>query len=307
MASWAQVALDGGAVLDMAAWGRSLLAYSTMERGVAGWDLRVGRDAWTLPALPAAGVVEHFVLDSSSHDWVLTGTSRGQLSLWDMRALRLPVSTWQHPAGVPIAALAQAQAAPQRLGLSEATGPLVYVACGEQEVGLWDVADAKCRQASPICAPGLPFCRPVHVLLTLPLACHAALQVLRVLHPGTSEAARRHVPAALAQPPGGLVQSRGQDMMSRARQLAIAELQTPQTRRECCHALLPTPGGQLLAGSSDCVVRCWDSGRPQQSYVVCTPPPLMPATHAAGEPSGGEGLGPEASSSTAVDVPQVRC
>ena len=85
-------------------------------------------------------------------------------------------------------------------------------------------------------------------------------------------------------------------MMGCARQLAISELQAPPARREGCRALLPTPGGQLLAGGSDRAVRCWDSGRPAQSYVVCAPPP-PPVPAPAGEP--GEG-----GAATVVDVPQ---
>lgn len=144
-----QVAPGGGAVLDLAAWGPSLLVHSSQRGGLAAWDLRGGRDAWALPSSPSAGVVECFVLDPSSHNWLLGGSSRGQLSLWDVR-FRLPVNTWQHPGGAPISALALASAPPQRLGLGGATAPLVYVAAGEQEVGLWDIGEAKCQQASDV-------------------------------------------------------------------------------------------------------------------------------------------------------------
>lgn len=135
----------GGAVLDLAAWGPSLLVHASQQGGVAAWDLRTGRDAWVLPCSPAAGVVERFALDPSSQNWLLAGSSRGQLTLWDTRFL-LPVNAWQHPTGAPVAALALAQAPPQRLGLAAGGAPLAYVAAGEQEVGLWDVAEAKCLQ-----------------------------------------------------------------------------------------------------------------------------------------------------------------
>ena len=65
-------------------------------------------------------------------------------------------------------------------------------------------------------------------------------------------------------------------------------------------ALLPTAGGQLLAGSSDCAVRCWDSGRPQQSYVVCAPPP--PSTAADGGAAAAAGV--EGGHVPAADIPQ---
>ncbi|KAL4452504.1 hypothetical protein ABPG75_008166 [Micractinium tetrahymenae] len=258
-----QVSPDGSAVLDLAAWGPSLLVYTTQQGGLAAWDVRLGRDAWSLPYCPAQGALERLVLDPASQNWLLGGTSRGHLCLWDAR-FRLPVNSWQHPGGAGISALALAAAPPQRLGLGLGAagaggGPLLYVAAGDQEVGLWDIAEAKCQQ------------------------------VLRVLRPGASDAARRQVPASLSPPQAGLLPPRGLDMMSRARQLAISELQAPATRRrEGCRALLPTPGGQLLAGGADRTVRCWDSGRPAHSYVVCAPPPPIPAP----APAGSAGSGP---------------
>lgn len=137
---------DGSAVLDLAAWGPSLLVYSTQAGGLAAWDLRMGQDAWSLPHSPVAGAVERLVLDPTSQNWLVGGTSRGHLCLWDAR-FRLPVNEWQHPAGVPVAALALAEAPPQRLGLGGRGGaPLLYVAAGDQEVGLWDVAEGTCQQ-----------------------------------------------------------------------------------------------------------------------------------------------------------------
>jgi phosphoinositide-3-kinase regulatory subunit 4 len=80
-------------------------------------------------------------------NWLVTGSTRGQLVLWDVR-FRLPVNTWQHPGGSPVSALALASAPPGRLGLRPgvAAGPLLYVAAGESEVGLWDVAEGRCLQ-----------------------------------------------------------------------------------------------------------------------------------------------------------------
>ena len=140
---------SGSSVLDLASWGPSLLVYSTQQGGLAAWDLRTGQDAWALPSSPVQGVVERFVCDPASQNWLVGGTSRGHLSLWDIR-FRLPLNTWQHPAGAPISALALASAPAQRLGLGGSpAAPLLYVAAaGEQEVGVWDIAEAKCQQAS---------------------------------------------------------------------------------------------------------------------------------------------------------------
>ncbi|GAB4818761.1 hypothetical protein N2152v2_005807 [Parachlorella kessleri] len=272
-----QVSPNSGSVLDVSSWGPSLLVYATQRGGVAAWDLRMSADAWALPASPSQGLLERFALDPSpGQNWLVTGSTRGHLTLWDIR-FRLPVNSWQHPAAGTVASLAVAAAPPTRLGIRQgaAAGPLLYVAAGENEVGLWDVAEGRC------------------------------LQVLRVLRPGALEASRRAVPSALAPPShsslGGGLGARQQDMMGRAKQLGIGELQTPQPRKDGCRALLPTPAGPVLWAGTDRTVRCWDAAKPQQSYVVCTAPPPVPLPHPAQLPPAG-GIAQAAAAAQAGDA-----
>ena len=97
-------------------------------------------------------------LDPTGTNWLVTGSSRGHLTLWDMR-FRLPVASWQLPRAGPSAcpvhidALAPALAPAARLGLAVGDplprSPLVYVAAGPHEVSLWDVETGHCHQ---VCA-----------------------------------------------------------------------------------------------------------------------------------------------------------
>lgn len=74
-----------GAILHVKQWG-PLLMYVTQRGGVHAWDTRMKRDAWVLPASPRLGLVGHTALDSSERGtWLLTGSSRGYLALWDVR------------------------------------------------------------------------------------------------------------------------------------------------------------------------------------------------------------------------------
>ncbi len=148
------------------------------------------------------GFVERIATDPSGPNWLVTASSRGHLTLWDMR-FNLAVNSFQQPqvtlfthnfirpvrpaqcclcfgspcgivcgmheqilpqprnftalsfqstAGLvqnyPVEALAPALATPARLGLQESSiaVPLVYVAAGPQEVGLWDIEQGKCHQ-----------------------------------------------------------------------------------------------------------------------------------------------------------------
>jgi phosphoinositide-3-kinase regulatory subunit 4 len=245
--------------MDIVGCGTDVLV-AAMQRGpVAGWDLRARADrasavAWELQVLPIHGAVARLCCDpGNGHNWVVTGTARGQMCLWDLRFL-LPVNSWRHPAGAAVNAMALATAPSSRLGLSQdasAARPLLFVAAGEREVALWDVGDGSCKE------------------------------VLRVLRRGAPEAEHRQPPAALAAQP---VVPRAVDVMGRAKQLGIAELQSPQPRKEGFRALLPRPSGQLLTGGTDRAIRCWDCERPQRSYMVAAPPSddLLAGPHGQG-------------------------
>jgi hypothetical protein len=125
--------------------------------------------------------------------------------------------------------------------------------------------------------------------------------------------------------------------MGRARQLGVGQLQEPKQWKNGCarddaallraalgraeraqlphvatgrepalrcrfRALLPTAGGQLLAGGTDRVVRCWDSARPERSYVVCCPPGGAPCRAASPAPTGAADAPP----CWSVDMPRYR-
>lgn len=55
------------------------------------------------------GVVQTMTSEGSQSPWLLTGTSRGHLTLWDMR-FHIPLTQWDHPSKSPIEALAYASA-----------------------------------------------------------------------------------------------------------------------------------------------------------------------------------------------------
>ncbi len=119
------------------------------------------------------GLLAALAVDPGGGSWLLTGSSRGRLDLWDMR-FQLRVATWQHPARAPVDALAPALAPPGRLGLrpGAVAGPLVYAAAGAGEVGLWDAATQRCHQARARRRPAAWAARVSGVLTSCrPLLC----------------------------------------------------------------------------------------------------------------------------------------
>ena len=94
------------------------------------------------------GLLHRLACGGPDSPWLLTGTSRGHLTLWDMR-FQIPLTQWNHPLGQPVEALAPAVAPLGHLGLrggGRGSCPLVYIAAGGHEVGLWDVEEGKCHQ-----------------------------------------------------------------------------------------------------------------------------------------------------------------
>ncbi|GMH35843.1 hypothetical protein BSKO_03711 [Bryopsis sp. KO-2023] len=245
-----QVSPTEGAILDVHQCG-PLLLYVTQRGGVHAWDTRMKKDAWQLPLAPRLGLIEHMALDpSDGGNWLLTGSSRGYLALWDVR-FRLQVNGWRHPLGQPIDALASATASANMLGVGDysGVGPLVYVVSGGNEVGLWDVEEGRCRQ------------------------------VLRVIPREETDHGKMEPPAALTapstprNPPQLSRMSSGDPLrMGFARELAVHELYMPQPRSEGLRAVLPLSYGGVLTGGSDACVRLWDGKEPKQSYLVCGPP-----------------------------------
>ena len=55
------------------------------------------------------GMIQKVATDGQGSPWLLTATSRGYLTLWDMR-FQIPLTQWQHPSKAPIDALAHAKA-----------------------------------------------------------------------------------------------------------------------------------------------------------------------------------------------------
>ncbi|GFR49900.1 hypothetical protein Agub_g12005, partial [Astrephomene gubernaculifera] len=117
-----QLSPGQGAVLHVCGWGPHLLLHVTQRGGVGAWDTRTQREGWVLPCCPTRGLLEHLVADPGAGGaWLMTGSSRGYLSLWDVRFLQC-VHAWQHPLRCPIDAMAPATGPPARVLLAGAGG-----------------------------------------------------------------------------------------------------------------------------------------------------------------------------------------
>lgn len=230
-----------GAVLSLQSYtpdGPPMLLYTTQRNGIHLWDLRAQNDAWCLKAKPSQGYICATAL-ASCYNWLVTATSRGVLTLWDLR-FQIPVNTWQHPSSCLVESICPV------LSQSDFTSatmsrPYLYIAAGRDEVALWNAEDGSCQQV-------------------LRLACDA------------SDSEVSEVPAALARPKLVVTAELKRSEGSKRSDYRLDELNEPPPRLTGVRALLPLSGGtRLLTGGTDCKVRMWDRLRPDRSYCVCGP------------------------------------
>lgn len=133
-----------------------MVMYSTQNCGIHLWDTRSDLDAWTLKANPEEGYVSSLVI-SPCGNWFVSGSSRGVLTLWDLR-FRIPVNSWQYPVLCPIEKMCLCFLPPS-VSVSTTMRPYIYVAAGCNEVSLWNAEAGSCQQ----------------VLVVLPLYCTLTL------------------------------------------------------------------------------------------------------------------------------------
>lgn len=120
-----------------------MVMYSTQNCGIHLWDTRSDLDAWTLKANPEEGYVSSLVT-SPCGNWFVSGSSRGVLTLWDLR-FRVPVNSWRYPIICPIEKMCLCFLPPS-VSVSTTMKPFIYVAAGCNEVSLWNAEGGNCHQ-----------------------------------------------------------------------------------------------------------------------------------------------------------------
>ncbi|KAA8523187.1 hypothetical protein F0562_009610 [Nyssa sinensis] len=131
---------DGGA--------NRMIMYSTQNCGIHLWDTRTNSNAWNSKVTPEEGYVSSLVTGPCGN-WFVSGSSRGVLTLWDLRFL-VPVNSWQYSLVCPIEKICLF-IPPLSNCLSTSTRPLVYVAAGCNEVSLWNAENGSCHQVITGC------------------------------------------------------------------------------------------------------------------------------------------------------------
>ncbi|XP_078170868.1 serine/threonine-protein kinase VPS15-like isoform X1 [Carex rostrata] len=209
--------------------------FSTRQCGIHIWDIRSNSDAWKFRLAPEEGYITSLVVGPCGN-WFVSGSSRGVLTLWDMRFL-VPVNSWNYSTVSPVEKMCLFVPQANSVALSGGR-PLVYIAAGLNEVSLWNAENGSCHQ------------------------------VLRTANM-ENEAEISNIPRAQTRTtikPGSR-----QDMRSTTSKYRIEELNEPSPRFPGVRSLLPLPGGDILTAGTDVRIRYWDHASPERSYCVCGP------------------------------------
>ncbi|XP_044471517.1 serine/threonine-protein kinase VPS15-like [Mangifera indica] len=213
-----------------------MFMYSTQSFGIHLWDARLNSQAWTLKAIPEEGYISSLVTGPCGN-WFVSGSSRGVLTLWDLRFL-IPVNSWRYSVACPIEKMCLF-VPPAITSLSTSARPLIYAAAGCNEVSLWNAENG---------------------------SCHRVLRVANY----DGEAETSDFPWAFARPSS---KSKTKPNLRRnvTPKYRVDELNGPPPRLPGVRSLLPLPGGDLLTGGTDLKIRRWDHCSPERSYCICGP------------------------------------
>lgn len=125
----------------------SCITYATQKGIIHSWDLRDTREPFILHHGGEIGNLTSLAL-GSDRNWLVSGTSRGYVTLWDIR-YQQPVKVWRHSRGASISRLATSYIlSPQQGNSSEgpiSARPFIFVASGSNECGMFDVISDVCR------------------------------------------------------------------------------------------------------------------------------------------------------------------
>ena len=134
----------------------SVVTYATQKGGVHGWDLRMPQEAFRFTARPELGFITSMTV-APDKNWLCLGTSKGYLSLWDIR-YNLLTQAWKHSSNSAIHRIACGRAirssSPNLSGLPPTEGAYLFVASGENEAAVFGIPEGgeclKCFRALPL-------------------------------------------------------------------------------------------------------------------------------------------------------------
>ncbi|KAL1922119.1 uncharacterized protein VTP21DRAFT_10761 [Calcarisporiella thermophila] len=200
----------------------SILLIATSTSRIQAVDLRTMQLAWSLRNPLSHGDITALVTDPK-HTWMLVGTARGLLTLWDLR-FRIALCSWMHPSRSRIHRLALWPGGGSGGSGGGKRTATVLVASGRNEIAVWDVEHGECREVFMVLRDNTASPSGIKPEAFKPLPVSSDAEILRHaftprdISPSTSEAVR-----ALALKEDRFLITAGSDRKIRFWDLARAE------------------------------------------------------------------------------------
>lgn len=125
----------------------SIFTFATQKGFVHSWDLRSASEPFTLKTPQDTGYITSCAV-GSDRNWIVTGTSRGFIALWDLRFQQI-LKLWHHSRSSPINRLATSFCPPPQSWAGKANNdmrPFLFVASGPNECSMFDITSGACTE-----------------------------------------------------------------------------------------------------------------------------------------------------------------
>jgi phosphoinositide-3-kinase regulatory subunit 4 len=119
---------------------KSILLFATTKSTIYALDLLTMEIVWKLQNAKSHGVITSMVIDPKN-TWLLVGTTRGILTLYDLR-FQIMLRSWMHPSKSCISDLVLT---PDARDTSQ-DKMLVRIAAGRNEISVWDIEYLQCLE-----------------------------------------------------------------------------------------------------------------------------------------------------------------
>ena len=225
---------------------RALLCCASQHGRVRGWDLRARRLALGLSVPPCVGEITSMAVGVDTQ-WLVCGTSRGFLALFDVR-FPLLVRLWRHGSHARVHSVKTTCLYPSK--------PVAYVTTAAgNECNLWNLETGRCER----------------VYRSLPPSCSQAVALLcphlefLPNFPRFYDTFRRgrvcgYNPAFNCWPYGM------PNMNPPTNEPTMRAILCPMSEPQLFTG--GSPGSSLISAGSDCHIRFWDVERPRKSYTL---------------------------------------
>ncbi len=229
------------------------MTFATQKGGIHGWDLRAPREAFQFQTRPELGYSTCMTV-APDRNWICLGSSKGYISLFDIRFNTLS-QLWRHSSAGPIYRLACCKAVKYNYsagsmipGLPSTEGAYLFVASENNEAAVWGLPEGgecyKCFRSLPLNESKAPI-TPLPSLDPIDLPRHPLAPILS---------------AATA--------TTGSNRYNNSNTTSSSSSSSSSSVRSMIGRISPSNASYLITAGSDKQIRFWDFRSAESCYTI---------------------------------------